>query len=200
MRLIVGLGNPGPKYLANRHNIGFLMVDALADILSAPSFQKKFNGQFSKLKIGDDEIGLLKPQTFMNLSGDSVQQAMQFFKIQLENVWVIHDDIDLAVGKLRIKKGGGAGGHNGLKDIDARLGADYWRLRIGVGRPDGQRPAADYVLDDFDANDQDWLTALQKELPNHLGDMIAGNTNQIVPKLQEVIAKHLPKVEEAEEK
>lgn len=198
MFLIVGLGNPGAKYALNRHNIGFMVVDALATNYDFPSFQKKFDGQFSKLKIGDVEVGLLKPQTYMNNSGSSVQQAMQFYKISPENVWVIHDEVDLISGKLRIKKGGGSGGHNGIKDIDASVGPDYWRLRLGVGRPSHTGMVADYVLDNFSGEDEEWLVELLKSISKNFNDIISGNTEHLVSAIQKDIESFVPKIEEEE--
>lgn len=146
MWLVVGLGNPGSEYALTRHNIGFMAVDALA---GRASFTSKFHGEMAAATIEGEKVLLLKPQTFMNRSGKSVQAAMAFYKIPPEQVIVLHDEIDLPLGKLRIKRGGGANGHNGLKDIDQLIGDGYWRIRLGVGRPEGQAPVHDYVLGRF---------------------------------------------------
>ncbi len=152
MHLVVGLGNPGPKYAANRHNVGFMLVDRLAARLAAGPFREKFSGVFVRLSSPD--VVLLKPMTFMNSSGDSVQAAMTFFKVALADVLVLHDELDLAFGDCRIKQGGGAAGHNGLKSIMQNCGGDgFARLRIGIGRPRAGEVAG-YVLSDFSASER----------------------------------------------
>ena len=140
MWLVVGLGNPGSQYARTRHNIGFMAIDGLA--AAGVNFASKFQGECAKVTLGGEDVLLLKPQTYMNLSGQSVQAAMTFYKIPPAQMIVLHDEVDLSLGKLRIKQGGGANGHNGLKDIDARVGANYWRIRLGVGRPTDARPTA----------------------------------------------------------
>src|SRR5271166_235185 len=131
MRLVVGLGNPGSRYARNRHNIGFLAVDAIARRYGFPSFRDRFKGELAEGSIGGEKRLLLKPQTFMNASGESVAETARFFKISPSEIVVIHDEIDLRPGKLRVKCGGGTAGHNGLRSIDALLGSDFWRVRIG---------------------------------------------------------------------
>jgi len=146
MHLIVGLGNPGERYQLTRHNIGFLVVDRLIEDLSPTPIKKNaFKGEL--FKSGD--ILLLKPTTFMNLSGESVAAVKNFYKIDLNNIIVIHDDLDLALGALRIKRGGGHGGHNGLKSIDAHIGKEYIRIRFGIGRPPAKEEVVSYVLSNF---------------------------------------------------
>lgn len=135
MILLVGLGNPGAEYQFTRHNIGFLSLDTLQEDNHFSPWKEKFKGLVSEGTIGNQKILLLKPQTYMNLSGQSVSLAMQFYKITPENVIVIHDDLDLDPGKVRMKQGGGHGGHNGLRDIDKRIGKNYWRIRLGIGHP-----------------------------------------------------------------
>jgi PTH1 family peptidyl-tRNA hydrolase len=147
MQLIVGLGNHGKKYEKNRHNVGFMAVDLIAENYDFPPFKEKFKGLVSKGEINGQEVILLKPQTYMNLSGESVQPAAAFYKITPDNITVIHDDIDLPLGKVKIKIGGGNAGHNGLKSIDQKIGSNYRRIRIGVGRP--QYDVSSYVLSDF---------------------------------------------------
>jgi PTH1 family peptidyl-tRNA hydrolase len=151
--LVVGLGNPGRKYEGNRHNIGFGVVDALARDVPSADFREKFSGLFARGDALGTTLGLLKPQTYMNESGRSVQAAQAFLKVQLGEILVVHDELDLPFGEVRLKLAGGHAGHNGLRDISARLGADYARLRVGIGRPPpGFRgEVADYVLSDFDA-------------------------------------------------
>jgi PTH1 family peptidyl-tRNA hydrolase len=146
MFLVVGLGNPGAEYAATRHNIGFMAIDALA---GPARFTSKFHGETASLSIEDQKLVLLKPMTYMNLSGKSVQAAMAFYKIPPENVIVLHDELDLPLGRLRIKRGGGANGHNGIKDIDQMVGPDYWRIRLGIGHPGIPAQVHSYVLSRF---------------------------------------------------
>ncbi len=150
MYLVVGLGNPGPKYARNRHNLGFMVVERIAQAAGA-DFRDKFKARWAKVRLGGDEIVLLMPQTYMNLSGESVQPAMRFFKVPLEEVLVIHDEIDLPFPTLRLKRGGGVAGHNGLRSIVQQCGGpDFLRLRMGVGRPP-RGTTENWVLSDFDA-------------------------------------------------
>lgn len=164
MWCIVGLGNPGPSYARHRHNIGFMAIDALAEHFRADSFSAKFHGQVSRARIGGEDCLLLKPETFMNLSGKSVQAACAFYKILPENLVVLHDELDLPLGKLRIKKGGGHNGHNGLRDIDRVLGVEYWRIRLGIEHPGDKERVHGHVLSDFSADERpladDFLTKL----------------------------------------
>lgn len=156
MFLLVGLGNPGPEYALTRHNIGFMAIDALA---AAARFSSKFHGDTTALSIEDEKIILLKPMTFMNLSGKSVQAAAAFYKIPPSNIIVFHDELDLPLGKIRIKKGGGANGHNGLKDIDQMIGPEYWRVRLGIGHPGMKEQVHGHVLSRF-TNDE--MTVVDK--------------------------------------
>jgi PTH1 family peptidyl-tRNA hydrolase len=147
VRLIVGLGNPGPKYANNRHNVGFMAVDVLAARAPAGTYREKFGGEYARAQTSD--MVLLKPLTYMNNSGECVQQAMQFFKIELVDVLVIHDELDLAFGEARLKQGGGTAGHNGLKSMVQHCGGDgFARLRLGIGRPKGI-DVISHVLGDF---------------------------------------------------
>ncbi|WP_456452547.1 aminoacyl-tRNA hydrolase [Hydrogenimonas sp.] len=146
MWLIVGLGNPGPQYERTRHNIGFLVVDRLVEETGAhPLSSSSFHGDLFK----KSDTLFLKPTTYMNRSGVSVQAVKNFYKIELEKVIVVHDDLDLPFGAVRFKKGGGSGGHNGLKSIDATVGSDYLRVRMGIGKPAYKSQVVDYVLHDF---------------------------------------------------
>lgn len=153
MLLVVGLGNPGKSYEDTRHNVGFAVVDALARAAGADAWREKFSGFVARGRLGSTDLALLKPQTFMNLSGQSVQPAAAFFKVPAVSVLVVHDELDLPFGELRLKQGGGHAGHNGLRSIIERLGtADFGRLRVGIGRPPpGYRgDVASYVLSRFD--------------------------------------------------
>ena len=160
MWLIVGLGNPGSQYRHNRHNIGFMAVDEIIRRHNLSEPKKKFQALVSEGAIGGEKVLLLKPQTFMNLSGQSVQAAMTFYKIPLDHVVVFHDELDLACGKIRTKFGGGAAGHNGLRSIDEHLGQDYWRVRLGIGHPGDKEMVTRHVLSDFTGDDRDWLEKL----------------------------------------
>ncbi|HET7411899.1 MAG TPA: aminoacyl-tRNA hydrolase, partial [Pararhizobium sp.] len=135
MLLIAGLGNPGPRYAGNRHNIGFMAADAIARRHGFSSWSKKFKGEIADGTIEGEKVLLVKPQTFMNLSGEAVGEAMRFYKLSPADLTVIHDELDLAAGRARLKTGGGNGGHNGLKSIDAHCGKDYRRLRLGISHP-----------------------------------------------------------------
>jgi PTH1 family peptidyl-tRNA hydrolase len=156
MKLVVGLGNPGEKYKFNRHNVGFLAVDYLINEYNATKISSKFKGELFK----SDEFLFLKPMTFMNLSGESVGAVKNFYKIENEDIIVIHDDIDLKLGALRFKRGGSSGGHNGLKSIDAYIGNDYWRVRIGVGRPESKEEVVGFVLSDFEKDEFECIEKL----------------------------------------
>lgn len=137
MWLVAGLGNPGPKYDGSRHNVGFMALDVLAERFAAGAWQTKFKGLITKVRLGDADALLLKPSTFMNLSGQSVQPALAFYKLSLDDLIVVHDDLDLDLGQIKLKKGGGHGGHNGIRDIAGRCGKDFFRVRGGIGRPRG---------------------------------------------------------------
>jgi peptidyl-tRNA hydrolase, PTH1 family len=161
MRLVVGLGNPGPRYARNRHNVGFMAVDAIAGRYRFSAFRNRFKGELAEGAIGGERRLLLKPQTFMNESGDAVLAAMSFYKIAPADIVVIHDEIDLRPGKLRVKRGGGTAGHNGLRSIDALIGPDFWRVRIGVGHPGVKELVQPYVLQNFPADEvSEWVEPL----------------------------------------
>lgn len=149
MQLWVGLGNPGAKYAGNRHNIGFMAIDRIAADHGFPPFKSKFQGQVSEGRIGSERIVLLKPETFMNLSGQSVGEAMRFYKLEAGDVTVFHDELDLAPFRVRLKQGGGHAGHNGLRSIHQHIGEAYPRVRLGVGHPGHKDKVASYVLADF---------------------------------------------------
>lgn len=160
MRLFIGLGNPGAKYAGNRHNIGFMAIDRIAADHGFPAFRAKFQGLVSEGRLGSERVILLKPETFMNLSGQSVRAAMDFYKVEPADLVVFHDELDLAPGKCRTKIGGGHAGHNGLRSIHAHIGEAYGRVRLGIGHPGHKDRVADYVLSDFAKADQDWLDDL----------------------------------------
>lgn len=172
MLIIVGLGNPGSKYAANRHNIGFMAVDVIHRRHGFASWSKKFKAEIAEGEIAGERVLLMKPQTFMNLSGEAVGEAMRFYKLQPKDITVIYDELDLPAAKARIKVGGGHGGHNGIKSMDAHCGKDYRRLRLGIGHPGVKDLVHAYVLGDFAKVDQAWLVPLL--------DAIADNADMLV--------------------
>ncbi len=149
MFLLAGLGNPGTKYAATRHNAGFMALDACIKAHSMTEIGNKFHGVCWKGTIATHSVIALKPNTYMNKSGISVGEAARFYKISLQHIIILYDDLDLAKGKMRIKCGGGHGGHNGLRDIDRAIGTDYWRIRLGIGRPEHKSQVHNYVLSEF---------------------------------------------------
>lgn len=160
MQLFVGLGNPGAKYERNRHNIGFMALDRIAEEHGFGPWRSKFQGMISEGTLGGTRVLLLKPTTFMNLSGQSVGEALRFYKLTPADVTVFHDELDLAPGKLRCKTGGGHAGHNGLRSIHQHLGESYARVRLGIGHPGHKDRVAGYVLQDFAKSETDWLDDL----------------------------------------
>jgi PTH1 family peptidyl-tRNA hydrolase len=157
MKLWVGLGNPGGKYAGNRHNIGWMAVERIADDHGFAPWRSKFRGALCEGMLGGRKVLLLKPETFMNLSGQSVGETMRFYRLTPADVTVFHDELDLAPGKVRLKQGGGHAGHNGLRSIHEHLGADYGRVRLGIGHPGHKDRVAAWVLSDFAKADADWL-------------------------------------------
>ncbi|WP_197915815.1 aminoacyl-tRNA hydrolase [Thiosulfatihalobacter marinus] len=177
MKLFVGLGNPGPKYAANRHNIGFMALDRIAADHGFSPWKGKFQGAIAEGRLGRNKILLLKPETFMNLSGQSVGEAMRFYKLDSTDITVFHDELDLAPGKCRVKSGGGHAGHNGLRSIHQHIGPHYDRVRLGIGHPGHKNAVSGYVLRDFPKADANWLDDLLRGLSDgapHLADGDSG--------------------------
>lgn len=160
MLLIAGLGNPGPKYAQNRHNIGFMAVDVLAQALGAGSWKRQFASDWAEARLGAERVVFIKPGSFMNLSGQPIGEAMRFLKLTPDDVLVIHDELDLPPGKLRMKTAGGHAGHNGLRSLHQHIGEGYHRMRLGIGHPGDKNLVAAYVLHDFAKADQLWLQPL----------------------------------------
>ncbi len=160
MLLIVGLGNPGAEYAQHRHNVGFMAVNAIHRRHGFPPWRRRFQAEISEALLAGEKVLLVKPQTYMNELGRAVQAAAAFYKIPTADIVVIHDEVDLPPGKTRMKTGGGAAGHNGLRSIDAALGDGYRRVRIGVGHPGVKEAVPHYVLHDFAKADQEWLKPL----------------------------------------
>ncbi len=169
MRLLVGLGNPGARYADNRHNIGFMVIDEIARAARAAPWRRKFQGEITEATLDGERVLLLKPQTYMNESGRAVSEAQRFFKIALEDIVVFHDELDLAPAKLRVKKGGGNAGHNGLRSITAQCGNDYRRVRLGIGHPGDKKAVHAYVLSDFAKAEQPWVEDLARACADHAG-------------------------------
>ncbi len=174
MKLFVGLGNPGAKYAANRHNIGFMAVDQIGRAHGFAPWRSKFQGLVSEGKLGETRVVLLKPETFMNLSGQSVAACAQFYKIPPQDIVVFHDELDLAPAKLRVKQGGGHAGHNGLRSISQHMGEDYARVRLGIGHPGHKDRVAGYVLQDFAKAEADWLDDLLRGIEEGAVHLAAG--------------------------
>lgn len=161
MLIWVGLGNPSKKHEKQRHNVGFMAVDEIASEYSFGSWREKMNAHIAEGEISGQKIMLVKPQTFMNRSGISVSQISKFYKISETSIYVFYDDIDLKSGQIKVKIGGGHGGHNGLRDIDQHIGREYWRIRIGIGRPDEKALVHNWVLNDFGLEERrSWLDLL----------------------------------------
>lgn len=183
--LIVGLGNPGSEYVSTRHNVGFKVADHLAQALAFPPFQKKFQGVFSEKSIDQIRCYILKPLTYMNLSGISVGEMMRYYKVPLDHIFVIHDDIALLQGEIRLKKGGGDGGHNGLKSITQHIGSDYWRLRIGIGHPGSPEKVTPYVLGKFTIKEEIYISHVSDIIEECLPLFLDEQPTLFIQKVQE---------------
>lgn len=183
MKIIAGLGNPGSQYAGNRHNIGFMAVDALQRLPSFSPWARKFKAEISEGEIGGEKVLLMKPLTYMNLSGESVGEAMRFFKLAPADIIVIHDELDLLAGRARIKTGGGHGGHNGLKSLDAHCGKEYRRLRLGIGHPGDKERVHGHVLGDFAKSDRVWLEPLLDAIADNAAMLVKAEDSQLMNKL-----------------
>lgn len=180
MQIFVGLGNPGRDYAGNRHNIGFMAVDRIADDHGFAPWKSKFQGQVAEGRLGSEKILLLKPETFMNRSGQAVGEAMRFYKLEPGDVTVFHDELDLAPGKCRVKTGGGHAGHNGLRSIHGHIGEAYRRVRLGIGHPGRKELVSGYVLHDFAKADGDWLAPLLDGIGRGAPDLASGDTGRFL--------------------
>lgn len=188
MHLIVGLGNPGAKYEKNRHNIGFMAVDEIMHRHNFPRAKEKFQGLLSEGEINSPgcepaRCMILKPQTFMNESGRSVGEAMRFYKLEPSQVIVIYDELDLERGKIRVKTGGGYAGHNGLKSLGAHIGADFQRLRVGIGHPGDKRMVSSYVLRDFTKTETKWVECLVETIGIYAGYLLWDKPSELLNKI-----------------
>ena len=180
MKLIVGLGNSGTKYARNRHNIGFMAVDRIAADHDFGPWKARFQGRTSEGRLGAQKVLLLKPETFMNRSGQSVGEAMRFYKIGPEDVIVLHDELDLAPGKVRVKSGGGHAGHNGLRSLHGHIGENYGRVRLGIGHPGRKELVAGYVLHDFAKLDETWLEDVLRGVADGAPDLADGDAGRFM--------------------
>lgn len=199
MWLFTGLGNPGEEYANHRHNVGFKVVEAIAGHYSSfGPFRSKFQGQISEGKISAQKLLLLKPQTYMNLSGQSVAKAAHFYKIDPERIVVFHDEVDLKPGEIRVKKGGGNAGHNGLKSIQEDLGTpDFWRVRIGVGRPSAGGDVSHHVLGNFSKAERGWLEPLLQEMARNAANLLSADPSLYARNLKPKTESEKPEKTEA---
>ncbi len=195
MKLFVGLGNPGTKYARNRHNVGFMAVERIADTHGAGPWRKKFQGHVAEATIAGEKVLLLKPETFMNESGRAVGEAVRFLKVPIGDVVVLYDEIDLAPGKLKVKAGGGNAGHNGLRSISAHLENDYVRVRIGVGHPGHKDLVANYVLNDFAKADMAWLEPLLEAIAEAAPRLVTGSNERFLTDVALALGQDTPKAE-----
>lgn len=184
MRLWVGLGNPEPRMRRNRHNVGFMAVEAIAARHGFPPWRSRFAGRLTEGGLGGERLLLLEPLTYMNASGESVAAAARFYRIPPGDITVFHDDLDLAPGRVRVKRGGGSAGHNGLRSIDERLGtAEYWRVRIGIGHPGSRERVVGHVLGDFTEAETAWLSPLLEALAEAAPLLAAGRSDLFMNRL-----------------
>jgi PTH1 family peptidyl-tRNA hydrolase len=188
MRLFAGLGNPGQRYARNRHNVGFMAVDAVARVHGAAPWRQRFQSLATEAVIGGERLLLLKPQTFMNDSGRAVGEAQRFFKLDLGDVVVFHDELDLPPAKLRVKRGGGNAGHNGLRSITALCGNDYWRVRLGIGHPGDKRLVHPYVLSDFAKSEEPWVEDLTGACAEFAPLLVKGEDGSFASKIHLAMA------------
>ena len=183
--LLVGLGNPGTEYAKTRHNIGFMAVDEIVRRYSFPSFKEKGKGVLSVGEIDNRKVFVLKPHTFMNLSGEAVLGVCSFYKLAPKDIIVFHDDMDLAVGKVRVKRGGTPAGHNGLKSIDSHIGPDYLRVRIGIGHPERKSDVVNWVLGTFNAENAEIIGKVISKIAEHLPLLLAGDDQTFMNRLNQ---------------
>jgi PTH1 family peptidyl-tRNA hydrolase len=187
MFLFVGLGNPGAKYASNRHNVGFMAADVMHAAHGFGPWRKKFHGDLSEGNLGGQKIFLLKPQTFMNDSGRSVGEAVRFHNIPLQHVFVFYDELDLEPGKVRVKLGGGAAGHNGIRSIAQHITPDFMRVRLGIGHPGDKKMVMPHVLGDFAKSDREWLVAMLDAVADNAALLIEGSEAKFQSKVAMIV-------------
>jgi PTH1 family peptidyl-tRNA hydrolase len=183
MQLWIGLGNPTSRYAHNRHNAGFMAVEAVAAAYHATPWSNKFSALCSECLIAGEKIILIKPQNYMNRSGQAIGEAMRFYKLTPQDITIFHDELDLAFGTLRVKTGGGHGGHNGLRDADAHIGKEYRRIRLGIGRPAEKDYVSDYVLSDFSGAEKKEVTLWLEQLAHCAPLLVEGKDSEFMSKI-----------------
>ncbi len=188
MLIIAGLGNPGSKYAGHRHNIGFMTADEIHRRYSFSPWRMRFQAMTAEAQIDGEKVLLIKPTTFMNESGRAVGEVVRFFKVEPGDVVVIYDELDLPPGKMRMKRGGGAGGHNGIRSIDAHLGKDYRRMRLGIGHPGDKARVSGHVLGDFARSDREWLDNLLPVIADNVPLLVAGDDSSFMNKVHLALA------------
>jgi PTH1 family peptidyl-tRNA hydrolase len=197
MKLFVGLGNPGAAYARHRHNVGFMAVDAIAEAHGFGPWRAKFHGQIAEGRLGSERVLLLKPGTYMNLSGDAVRAALQFYKLEPGDVVAFHDELDLPPGKVRVKTGGGVAGHNGLRSLSAHIGPDFTRVRLGIGHPGDKRLVNAHVLGDFAKADAGWLDDVLHAVADGAPALAEGDHAGFLNAVHRRLAPAAPKPESA---
>jgi len=185
MYAIIGLGNPDNKYAKNRHNLGFMAIDELARKYEAPAYENKFDGQFTRIEIGGRRVFLLKPMTYMNNSGIAVAKLRNFYKVAVEDIFVIYDELDLVLGKVKIKQAGGDGGHNGIKSLDSHIGKNYWRIRFGIDHPGYKDMVTSYVLSDFTNGERKEVDTRLESIAKNAELLIKGDRELFLTKFYE---------------
>jgi PTH1 family peptidyl-tRNA hydrolase len=193
MLLLVGLGNPGPRYTCNRHNIGYMAVDEIVRRHDFGPWRRRFQGQCADGRVGDVKALALKPETYMNESGRSVGEALRFYKLDPEAVLVFHDDLDLRPGKVKVKRGGGHAGHNGLRSLDAHIGRDYARVRLGIGHPGHKDLVEPYVLKDFPKIEEPLVAKLVEAVAGELPKLTDGDEGAFMSRVAHLMAPPRPK-------
>ena len=193
MLLLAGLGNPGPSYANNRHNIGFMAVDEIVRRHSFSPWRSRFQADCAEGFLTGEKVLVVKPQTYMNDSGRAVGEALRFYKLAPEEVFVLYDEIDLAPSKVRVKQGGGTGGHNGIRSLEAHIGKDFWRVRLGVGHPGHKDLVHGHVLSDFAKADKVWLDKLLDAVASEIPLLIAGEAPRFMSRVAEIVNPPRPK-------
>jgi len=195
MILLVGLGNPGPRYAGHRHNFGFMAADAIWRRHHFPPFRKRFHSEIAEGSLGDVRTILQKPATYMNESGQAVGEAMRYLKLTPSQVIVMHDELDLAEGKVRVKLGGGAAGHNGVRSVVQHIGPDFWRVRLGIGHPGDKDLVLAYALSDFFAEERPWRDAVLEAVADAAPLLAAGDTGRFMNRVSVLTRPPAPKPE-----
>ena len=185
MLLLVGLGNPNPNNSNNRHNIGFLVIDAINQKFKLSKQKPKFKGLLTTGKISEQKVFAIKPLTFMNSSGVCIKELIEYFKIEVKNVFVFHDDMDIDIGKVKVKFGGSSAGHNGIESIDKNIGKNYSRVRVGIGRPKKNSTGADHVLDNFSIDEKEGVDEVTKNIIESLSILISKDLDLFSSKINQ---------------